>query len=49
MNTGIRIAIDIRILGKKRTGDETVFFELTREVIRQDSQNEYFLLTNESD
>ncbi|MCW1888754.1 MAG: glycosyltransferase family 4 protein [Candidatus Moranbacteria bacterium] len=45
----LRIAIDIRILGKKRTGDETVFFELTREVLKQDSQNEYFLLTNESD
>ncbi len=48
MTTGIRIAIDIRLLGKKRTGDETVFFELTREVIRQDALNEYFLLTNES-
>jgi glycosyltransferase involved in cell wall biosynthesis len=48
MNTGIRIAIDIRILGKKRTGDETVFFELTREVLKQDLQNEYFLLTNEN-
>ena len=40
-------AIDIRILGKKRTGDETVFFELTREVLRQDHENTYLLLTNE--
>lgn len=44
-----RRAIDIRILGKKRTGDETVFFELTREVLRQDKASEYLLLTNESD
>jgi glycosyltransferase involved in cell wall biosynthesis len=43
------IAIDIRILGKKRTGDETVFFELTREVLRQDTTSRYSLLTNESD
>lgn len=43
-----RRAIDIRILGKKRTGDETVFFELTREVLRQDTEHEYLLLTNEA-
>ncbi len=45
----MRIAIDIRILGKKRTGDETVFFELTRAVLRQDQENTYLLLTNEQD
>jgi glycosyltransferase involved in cell wall biosynthesis len=44
-----RRAIDVRILGKKRTGDETVFFELTREVLRQDQEHEYLLLTNETD
>lgn len=42
-------AIDIRMLGKKRTGDETVFFELTRAILRQDHEHEYFLLTNETD
>jgi glycosyltransferase involved in cell wall biosynthesis len=44
-----RRAIDIRMLGKKRTGDETVFFELTREILRQDHDHEYLLLTNETD
>lgn len=43
-----RRAIDIRILGKQRTGDETVFFELTREVLRQDQEHEYLLLTNKT-
>jgi len=40
-------AIDIRLIGKKRTGDETVFFHLTKELIRLDSENEYHLLTDE--
>ncbi len=44
-----RRAIDIRMLGRKRTGDETVFFELTREILRQDYEHEYRLLTNETD
>ncbi len=44
----IKRAIDIRMLGHKRTGDETVFFELTREILRQDQQHEYRLLTNET-
>ncbi len=42
-------AIDIRMLGRKRTGDETVFFELTREILRQDHEHQYLLLTNETD
>ncbi len=37
------------MLGHKRTGDETVFFELTREILRQDHEHEYLLLTNEAD
>lgn len=41
------IAIDIRLLGKKRTGDEMVFFHLTKEVLKLDKENQYFLLTDE--
>lgn len=43
------IAIDIRLLGKKRTGDEMVFFHLTKEVIRLDRVNRYVLLTDETE
>lgn len=39
----MRIAIDIRNIGKKRTGDETVFFNLVKELAKIDSENEYFL------
>lgn len=42
-------AIDIRLLGKKRTGDETVFFNLTKELLSMDQENEYLLLTTEKD
>ncbi len=42
-------AIDIRLLGKKRTGDETVFFNLTKELLAFDREHEYLLLTDESD
>lgn len=38
------IAIDIRTIGKKRTGDEVVFLNLAREMVRIDSENEYLLL-----
>jgi glycosyltransferase involved in cell wall biosynthesis len=41
------IAIDIRLLGKKRTGDETVFFHLAKEVLKLDKENSYMLLTDE--
>ncbi len=45
-----RIAIDIRLLGKKRTGDEVVFFHLTKEVLALDrEQNHYLLVTDERD
>lgn len=40
-------AIDIRLLGKKRTGDEAVFFNLTRELLALDQENKYCLLTDE--
>lgn len=40
-------AIDIRLLGKKRTGDEAVFFNLTKELLALDQENEYLLLTTE--
>lgn len=42
------IAIDIRLLGKERTGDETVFFHLTKEALKLDRENQYRLLTDES-
>ncbi len=48
MNKQIR-AIDIRLLGKKRTGDETVFFNLTKELLAQPTEHEYWLLTDEQD
>ena len=42
-------AIDIRLLGKKRTGDEAVFFGLTKELLKLDREHQYFLLTDERD
>jgi len=42
----MRIAIDIRNIGKKRTGDEVVFFNLVKNLSIMDSDNEYFLLTD---
>lgn len=42
-------AIDIRLLGKKRTGDEAVFFNLTKELLALDTEHEYLLLTDERD
>ncbi|MFZ2187753.1 MAG: glycosyltransferase family 1 protein [Candidatus Moraniibacteriota bacterium] len=42
------IAIDIRLVGKNRTGDETVFFHLTKELLKLDKINRYLLLTDET-
>lgn len=42
-------AIDIRLLGKKRTGDEAVFFSLTKEILASDREHQYLLLTDEQD
>ncbi|MFZ5982219.1 MAG: glycosyltransferase family 4 protein [Patescibacteria group bacterium] len=40
------IGIDIRNIGKGRTGDEVVFFNLVKNLSRIDSKNEYRLLTD---
>lgn len=48
-NTEKTIAIDIRLLGKKRTGDEAVFFHLTKEVLSLDRESRYVLLTDETE
>lgn len=45
----MRIGIDIRNVGKKRTGDEVVFFNLVKNLALIDSQNLYFLLTDITD
>lgn len=42
-------AIDIRLIGKKRTGDETVFFNLTKQLVHRDRKNRYFLVTDTKD
>lgn len=45
----MKIGIDIRMIGKKRTGDEAVFFNLVKNLAEIDSQNEYRLLTDITD
>lgn len=42
----MRIGIDIRLIGKKRTGDEAVFFNLVKNLALLDSENEYLLFTD---
>lgn len=42
----MKIGIDIRIIGKKRTGDEAVFFNLVKNLATIDKKNEYFLFTD---
>jgi glycosyltransferase involved in cell wall biosynthesis len=42
----MRIGIDIRPIGKKRTGDEVVFFNLVKNLAKIDSENEYELFTD---
>lgn len=45
----ITVGIDIRLIGKQRTGDEVVFFQLVRSLIRrQDTGIRYELFTDES-
>lgn len=39
----LRIGIDIRNVGRKRTGDEVVFLNMVRELARLDDSNEYDL------
>ncbi|NTW13746.1 MAG: glycosyltransferase family 4 protein [Candidatus Moranbacteria bacterium] len=43
------IAIDIRLIGQNRTGDESVFRNLFREVLAIDRDNRYLLLTDRDD
>ena len=45
----MRIGIDIRLIGKKRTGDETVIFNLVKNLALIDSESEYVLFTDISD
>jgi glycosyltransferase involved in cell wall biosynthesis len=40
----LRVAIDVRLIGRQRTGDETVFFNLTRELIRRREQDMVLIL-----
>lgn len=45
----MRVGIDIRNIGKKRTGDEAVFLNLVKNIAKIDSQNEYLLFTDITD
>ena len=39
----MKIGIDIRVIGKKRTGDEVYFFNLVKNLAVADKKNEYYL------
>lgn len=39
----MKIGIDIRNIGRQRTGDEVVFLNLVRELLKLDTKNEYLL------
>jgi glycosyltransferase involved in cell wall biosynthesis len=43
------VGIDIRNIGKKRTGDEVVFFNLVKSLAEIDNSNEYRLFTDITD
>jgi len=45
----MKIGIDIRNIGKKRTGDEVVFFNLAKNFAQIDARNEYMLFTDITD
>lgn len=45
----MKIGIDIRNIGKQRTGDEVVFFNLVKNLAKIDSENEYLLFTDITD
>lgn len=45
----MKIAIDIRNIGKQRTGSEVVVLELTKNILELDRENEYLLLTDSDD
>ncbi|MFC1644644.1 glycosyltransferase family 4 protein [Patescibacteria group bacterium] len=42
----MKIGIDIRNIGKQRTGSEVVVLGLTKSILRLDGENEYFLFTD---
>jgi glycosyltransferase involved in cell wall biosynthesis len=42
----MKIGIDIRLIGKKQTGSEVVFFNLVKNFARIGGRNEYFLYTD---
>ncbi|TSA44706.1 glycosyltransferase family 1 protein [bacterium] len=42
----MRIGIDIRLIGKNRTGDEVYFFNLVKNLAATDKENEYRLYTD---
>ena len=44
-----KIGIDIRLIGKKRTGDEVVIFNLVKNFAKLDDNNEFELLTDITD
>ncbi|HAT73415.1 MAG: mannosyltransferase B-like protein [Candidatus Moranbacteria bacterium GW2011_GWF2_36_839] len=45
----MKIGIDIRLIGKKQTGSEAVFFNLAKNLAKIDSENEYKLFTDITD
>jgi len=45
----MKIGIDIRNIGKQRTGSEVVVLELTKNILELDKENEYFLFTDTKD
>lgn len=45
----MKIGIDIRNIGKKRTGDEVVFFNLVKNLAEIDNFNQYLLFTDITD
>ena len=42
----MKIGIDIRLIGKKRTGDEIVFLNLVKNLAKIDAENKYFLFAD---
>lgn len=48
-NNNLKIGIDIRNIGKKRTGSEIVVLELIKNILKIDKRNKYILLTDTDD
>jgi len=42
----MKIGIDIRVIGKNRTGDEVYFFNLVKNLAAADKKNKYYLYTD---